>query len=306
MSVIKIPYLNPVRFFSQQTEDFFYNSLNSWEFKKGYVQKFQYEDIPGFQFIAPYYYAAGSGISILDVNGVVKQTWYFGAGAPLYGGYWQLSSAMVGFRTEGIFFLQVKLPNSVGSLCTFISEPIWIKETHPGTSAIIYGHDLNDFDCFFVDVNTYPVNHFKMMMRLECGVKLDGETPGGTYTMFQDLDLNPVMLNASPNTVFRFTFGDNTGLPNYMADKLNRILSLSDVTINGIGLARAEGAKLEASGRDQYYPLNSWTVDLVKKENLYSAEYDIQPNPPATQYITADSTLYTADNAVLTADQTHI
>lgn len=302
---IKIPYLNPIRFFSETTEDFFYNSLKDWEYKKGYCQKYCFGDNPGLQFITHYTGLwSGASIYLVDINNTTIDQWYLFNTESAYGGTIYRWFSGFGTYTEGVYFLRVKLANDTGALCSFLSEPILLAATHENTVKIIYKHDLNDFDClFFVLGGTYYPG---FMMRIEGGVKLDGVSPGGNYTMFQNLDLNPVMLNSTPNTVFRFTFGNNQGIPNYLADKLNRIFSLSTVTIDGVGYARAEGAKLEASGRDQVYPLNIWTVDLVQSENLYSAGYDIQPTPPATIYLTADSTLYTADNAVLTADQTHI
>jgi hypothetical protein len=195
---------------------------------------------------------------------------------------------------EGVYFLRLTIVDSSGS-ATLYSEPIYLCSSFANTVKLIYSHDENDFDYQFTSSNIYP-----SMLRVEGGMKSDGLAPGGKYTMFQDQDYNSVMLNSQPYNVEKWTFGPSYGMPNHMADLLNRIFALSDVTIDGVAYSRNEGAKLERAG-DTEYPLAGWSIDLVKTENPYSYAFQTAAIP-----LTADTIDYTADNALLTADQTEL
>ena len=299
---IKIPHLNPIRFFSDVTEDFFYNQLKDWEYRRGFIQKYQFGDVPGLQFIAPYTERLGGArIELLDRDQTYVMRWnlYLEDEIEVSGGYvYRWMNAFPTTVSEGVYYLKVYLPGYGGVTMHYLSEPIYLKSKHEETIEIYYKHDQNDFDCLFVSPTRSYYRWF--MLRIECGVKQDGFLPGGNYTMFQDMDLSPVLLNATPQDVYRFTFGDNIGIPNYMAGKINRLLCLCDVTIDGIYYERKEGATLEAQQRDPLYTLGTWTMDLVLKENLFSQIYD--GTHPLTLLFTADNNTITADNNLLTAD----
>ena len=273
---ITIPLLNPVRFFREDVGDFFYNFQKEWEYKANYCQKYQFGDTPVIQILTPFYQDYQSPDNEMDlVNslGVVVSTHTFECLMAAYGGFLIVMAAPIeSTLTEGIYYYRARLRGNSGPI-NFWSEPMYLKATHDDTVLIEYGHDLNDFDCIFKGTNeTPPVPLFQI--RVEGGLKQDGFVPGGKYTLFQDQDLSPVMLQGVPVNVYRFTFGNNRGIPNYMADKINRLFSLSNTFIDGLAYMRNEGAKLEPIERDPLYPLCSWVMDLALKENKYSDEYD--------------------------------
>lgn len=269
---ITIPFLNPVRFFAQTNGDFFYNLQKEWEYKAHYCQKYQIGDKPTFQILTPYG-SPYNQISLVDTNGNTISTDTLWPLMAAYGGHLCTSSSPIPTVSEGVYYFKMSLTGINGNVI-FWSEPIYIKTEHEDTILIEYGHDLNDFDCIFRgnNISTPPVPRFQI--RVEGGLRNDGFTPGGKYTLFQDQDLSPVMLQSIPTNAYRFTFGDNRGIPNYLADKINRIFALSDVSIDGVDYMRNEGAKLEPIERDSLYPLCPWVMELALKENLYSELYD--------------------------------
>ncbi len=295
----KISSLCPVRFHRIGVGDFAYNQIPTFEYSKGYNQIYFHGDRPVIQVLS-----SGScdmmQIMFVDINGNQVGGWAEWASDPVenyygYGVYeFKFSVPPATTIPAGIYFLKLIITDSIG-VATFYSEPISVQATTAGTLAIVYDHDENDFDRKF----TGPV--LPSMIRIEGGMKSDGLQPGGKFTMFQDIDFNSVMLNSQPYNVEKFTFGGSYGIPNHLADKLNRVFGLSDVTIDGVKYSRNEGAKLERSG-DADYPLAGWSLDLVKSENPYGETFTTIPIPDVP--FTADTTLFTADSGNETADQT--
>ncbi len=306
MSVIKIPALNPVKFHKDGTGDFFQNLIPFMEDQNArYCQKYQYGDLLYIQFLIQGASLVGGvyapTLKLIDNNQNVIYSFHVEATstAAVYVGY-SAYNVTENFPTvaEGVYFLKLacyvpKDPTGFDyAQMTFYSEPLYIKETHDHTVLVKYRLTYNDFDCIFTDELALH------NLRIEGGVRSEGFTPGGKYQMFTDLGYEPVMLQSTPYNVYKWSFGPGAGLPNWMADKLNRIFSCDEVTIDNVGYMRNESAKMEAS-RESGYPLGGWTIELIKTDKEYSEEFDLD-------YLTCDSTLYTCDSTLLTCDMTLI
>jgi hypothetical protein len=297
MNKYKFPYLNPIRFHQVNIGDFAYNQIPSFEYKRGYNQVYFHTDLPYIQILSevsnPF-----MKIEMLDVYGTVKWTWWPSNSGMTYDGWfvWHwISYFPYAIQTpSGIYVLKITISDSDGTKL-FYSEPINLVDSQENTLKLVYTHDQNEFDIRFLNTP------FSFMMRVEGGVKSDGIAPGGKFTMFQDLDYQSVMLQSQPFNVEKYTFGDSYGIPNWMADKINRIFGLTTVKINDIQYSRNEGAKIERVG-DSDYPLAGWTIDLVKTANPYSEQFEFASTLP----FTADTDNYTADSTNQTADQTLI
>jgi len=74
------------------------------------------------------------------------------------------------------------------------------------------------------------------------------------------------------------TFGDNYGIPNWLADRINRIFCCSDVLVQNRAVVKVSGAKLEKSFIDRY-PMGVWSLDVQDATNSYSDMYDFNTNP---------------------------
>jgi hypothetical protein len=73
-----------------------------------------------------------------------------------------------------------------------------------------------------------------------------------------------------------------------MIDIINRVLSCNLTSINGCGVVKNKGAKLEVVAQDKFYPYTSWVIELCKTENINSNELQI----------TGSTVLGFSDNAI--------
>lgn len=295
MNTYKMSALNPIRFHQVGVGDFAYNNIPSFEFLKGYNQVYFHGDTPWIQVLSSVN-TAEMYVQLVDINGDLIRD---------YGNMWKHGTKMGDWWLyywpyyfpftvdDGVYFLKITIVHTVGTVLLY-SEPIYICSDKENTVKIEYSNDVNDFDAIF----TAPEG-VTFMMRLEGGMKSDGFAPGGKYTIFQDLDYQAVMLESQPYNVEKWTFGPGNGIPNHIADKLNRIFSLNNVTIDGVQYVRNEGAKMERIGETNY-PLAGWAIDLIKSENPYSDSF----TKSNTQPFTADNDIVTADTTYYSADQT--
>lgn len=278
MNQYKLPFLNPIRFHQIGIGDFAYNNIPSFEYKRGYNQIYHFGDRPYIQILStainPF-----MKMDLIDLNGNISWTWLPWNTSIAYGSYF-LSVWHNYFPdtiAEGIYFLKLEISDADGSIF-FYSEPINLLTTSEDTVRIEYTHDQNEFDSIFVSLDN-PSYLMPFMLRIEGGMKSEGLLPGGKYTMFQDQDYQSIVLQSQPYNVEKFVFGPPYGMPNHLADKINRIFGLSNVKINGIGYSRNEGAKLERNG-EPGYPLAGWSLDLVKSLNPYSESFEVAPVIP--------------------------
>ena len=278
-SFVKIARINPYHFHKFGSGDFFYNQIPDFEKKIGYRQLAHWGGNIYFQFMClnsalTIGGSTGAYCRIVDNNGLTKHTLkiqrlqdlYTLDGYTVYAvtGNWPLADAGL---ADGTYFFKLTIPSSSGSYWIFYSEPFKVAESHDNSVVIEYDNDENDYDVIWTDVLSQ-----KMFIEVEGGVKSDDVTPGGKFTMYMDLGQRPTSLNNTPYNTYKFTFGDAYGLPNWMADKLNRALCCSEIYIDNIGYSRAENAKMERSGEENF-PLSAWTIDLIRSDGDSSIDY---------------------------------
>ena len=270
--LFKIPFLNPLQFRKIPDGKFACDLIPSFEQKSVYVQKFQRGDILRFQ------------VQLLKGN------WYSISYRILNEYFNQVSSytgGLIGSNEEydiwsvkdidnilnlpsGIYFLELQIVVIIEGANVnkqFITEPFEIVDELPDSLLIEYSHDGNEFDIAFYPTGN-PANRRFFQLRVEGGITSDGFSPASKDTFYIDQVRDVVMLNSIPFNVYKFTFGPGGGIPNWMADKINRILSLAYVEINGRQYVKNEGAKFEPI-REKGYPFAGWQIELVT-DNVYS------------------------------------
>ena len=75
------------------------------------------------------------------------------------------------------------------------------------------------------------------------------------------------IVDARPTAIEPLTVGDNFGIPNWLALKIDAITILSDFKIDGESFVRASGEKFEKV--DSTEGLQVWRINLQSKENNY-------------------------------------
>ena len=290
---VKIPDLNSFQFVNPETEEFYTDSLPDFLYKKTYLQKVQVCDPFRIQIQTTNVAMTTATAQLVDYWGKAYATWYFaymGFGSENYNGY--EASGNIPLLPDGIYVWKLWIPFGSYSL-TLYSEPVLVKSSHPNTVLIQYNNGvLHNYGMYFTNADNY---HY---LRIEGGVLPTGFGPSSKTTMYEDQNQKPVIIYSMPFNVYKFSFGPADGLPNWMADKLNRIFVLSSTYFDGVNYILNEGAKLERSG-DTLYDLAGWTVDFLLASNEMAELKKVEP-------ITFDLTRFHFDNSYITFDMTHI
>lgn len=164
---------------------------------------------------------------------------------------------------EGVYFLQLAYAYSEFEDYIFFSEAICVKTTHENSILINYFNDENDFDCAF-DTN------INFQFRVTGGFLKDGFSPASKDVVYKNQRYDNVQLSSLPYNVEKLTIGASEGIPNFIADIINRALSCSNFYVDGVRYVKNEGTKFERNGIDKYYPLAAWSIELIKSINEYS------------------------------------
>jgi hypothetical protein len=313
MMQVKTPKVNPVRFFQVGKDQEWTNSLPWWEYKTNYFQKWRETDTLCFQILYDNYPPAQINYKAVNVvTGVIEYEVDFNqiiAGTPYkFGEYFvgQYNQPILGpalWTENKLIQILLTIPSAEGNIY-FKSDYQYIyitahsDEVIDNTILIQAWYDLNDKDFIFTNANSG-----KPMIRIEGGFPSDGFNPGGKFTVFQDQDYRPEMLSGSIFNTERLVIGTAFGIPNWMVDKINRLITMDNLLVDGVEYVRNEGGKLERVYTDHIYPAAQWMVDLVLAGN---------PDSDENSYIagivpfTADTTLVSADDEEITIDQEYI
>ncbi len=102
---------------------------------------------------------------------------------------------------------------------------------------------------------------------LECGfIPSDYETKGQIED-FDGQDLFNKIVDARPQSTEKLTIGDNGGVPNWLAHKINVITMLSSVKIDGEEFVRVKDAQFEKE--DDREGMGVWKVEMQSKNEDY-------------------------------------
>ena len=276
---IKFPQGNPVKFVrGTNVQDLFWNQkVPFFETQDvDYTQKFQTSDYIQFQMIFRPDILATPNLAV-ELRSVDDNATY-GIFQPT-GVAWIYSSneMAVTFRLnlynptipDGEYYVYIYAPYVSGAnFDLYYSERLDIRTTHEGTMLLEYTNDGHDFDMFFFK-DFACVNPLWFQLRVEGGFRSDGFQPSSVDSAFLDQTHNATLLSSVPFDVQKLTFGDNTGIPDWMATRCNRILSCTDFKKDGVSYTKVDGAKLERMDLAQNHPRFSWKIDLIRSDNSY-------------------------------------
>lgn len=270
--------LNPVKFvdmeppisekyLSRHMDDFFYfETIKPWQQRRHYYQLFQTNDRIYLQFQSE---MTPITIKLIDADErvyitVVMEALAYDFDNPdlfLYEGSIGLGVA------PGLYFLKAECGeiDSEGNFpLTLLSEPIDIAIEHKHSLFLQYSHDEYYNDIAF-ETGIQPEIRLRATLRFK--------TPASKDTFFEDQPLNLKMLRSKPFRVYELRIGGACGIPDYLADMINRILGCSTLLIDGRAYTKSDGAKMEESAAPNY-PMRGWTVELRETENVVSKIFE--------------------------------
>lgn len=163
----------------------------------------------------------------------------------------------------------------------FQTEWIDLRTDHPDTFAFDYFDTSNKY-------NTYWGTTFRPRIRVEANfMPLD---PQSDFSSFVDEVKDNTPLNGRPWDKRVLILGSGSGIPDWMARKLNMALLLNRCAIEGDYWSRNGDAKLEPVKREGY-PMNYYTVEVAPQRSAYGLVYT--GTPAATEDVIA----YTLDGS---------
>lgn len=165
---------------------------------------------------------------------------------------------------------QVTITETIGEtiITTLYSNNFQVLENnHPdiaNTLLLSYTNKDNRKTDRHVWINPYtsPISQYTFMWRIEGGFKDSGRQFGVDSEQFTTTTRNTLDIYALDYQVRQLTMGLGEGVPIWYAELLNRILSLSNVTIDGTQMVRNEGEVPEIT------PIMEGTKSFIVTQNL--------------------------------------
>lgn len=287
---ITIPLLSPIRWVVKDLSiesgvqphfdtALFENQRLSFQENKRYFQKWQKSDTIATPITAN---IAPTAFVLVDCTGTTVKA---GTIATVASGFitapdvQYLLSIALSDVAEGFYWLKATF-GSGGSATVLLSEPLEVATTHKNTAVFNYGNDINEYGIVFRDGKTF---------NFRCEAVLQDFAPGSNEVVFEDQPANMVRLSSNPFRSFKLIIGNAHGVPDWVADKINRIFGCDTVLINGKQFVRPEGAKMDRNG-DRSYPMSGWSFD-VREAKARDSEV-IESNIPVDDQI---SVIYDLD-----------
>lgn len=272
-SRIIVPLLNPVKFIelepaifpkylSRHFDDFFFmETIKPYEQRVQFAQPWMNVDTIFLQFRSSY---DPMKITLLNYDEREFLSEYLTQGAADVDDasmhIYEAAIPLSGY-TEDIYFLRLDCgdPDGVGNFpLTLISEPLHISQIQKETLLLSYRHF--EFKGNVVFETGIPFN-----LRLKAALRF--KAPLSKDTFFEDQPLGMSMLESKPYRLYNLSIGGAKGIPDYMADMVNRILGCSELYIDGKPYAKSDGSKMEESTAPGY-PMRGWNVDIREAENV--------------------------------------
>jgi hypothetical protein len=276
---IIIPLLNPIKwhridpvdiskYVSTHMDDHSYlRTIKPWEQVREYGQPWQLSDTINQQFESSF---LTNTMSLCDQDGDEIYTEELDSirdnvddpNLKVYQPSWNFPDI-----AEGVYFLKMVCYGDVALAdysVTLISEPLIFLAKHKNSLLLEYTHYQFKDDVIF-ETGFSPSIRIRGTLRLKPLSSKD--------SFFEDQVLSMQTLDSKPYRLWEFLIGGASGIPDWLADRVGRILGCSSLLIDGKAYQRAsENARLEEKGVANY-PMRSYSIELREAENLFSKTF---------------------------------
>jgi hypothetical protein len=145
------------------------------------------------------------------------------------------------------------------------SNTLWIKDKHDHTLLVEYKHYRYFGEAYFE-------TGFSPSLRIYGTMKY--EKPSSKNVVYENQELDMTLLNAKPFNMWKLYVGGPEGVPDFVVFKMNHILCLSEVKVDGRKYVKAsDGANLEPK-EEENYPMRGWSIELRDMSNRMHRIYD--------------------------------
>lgn len=293
---IKFPFINPLQFYKQTPDtqdkyrsrhfDDFYvdDTILPWEQHVDWEQPWQLSDNLHLQLMSNY---GPINLRLYNDSDELIDTIAFSQGVPDYNDatlfIWEADVDMSGY-TPGCYYFTISFGNPIAIVLQ--SEMINLAAEIENTLLLEYEHFEFREDMIF-ETGIAP------KVRIPAVLKFKG--PASKNTLYEDQSLNQEVIRAENFRLWNLSIGTTFGVPDYFADKLDRILGCSSLLIDGKYYAKNDGS-ISPNEIDNY-PLRGWSIELREKLNRASRHYEDETaqNTTVSVLINVDSKGFGAD-----------
>ncbi len=265
---LKINYTAPAQYnMLHFDDDWAIKVIPQYYLQKPYAQKWQHDNIIYHQFQSQQdpirlevYNCKGERISGADQVATVVTT---SISTSIFNVY-QINQAL-NTLPSGYYFLVLKIGASDDP--QYISECIDLKTVHPDTRLFQYKNSYNRQSMIFE-------NNFEPEFRVEASI--EEFSPMCDDKIYIDQSRNAVTLSSFPYRAYDLKVGASYGIPDWIIDKLNRIMGNDSVKIDGKLYVKSDGAKWKPK-RETLYPWVGWSLDIQEAMNKSAIRFDEDP-----------------------------
>jgi hypothetical protein len=247
--------------FIHMDDDWFINRVQFWVFKNNYYQPWQQNDTIPLQCITGG--ATPFQVRLINTSGQTINTYAWtqvtttAIKSPNL--LWNLNIDLSAID-EGLYFLATV----DGTGAPIITEGIWVKPLWSRSLLFQYSNTENKQDMVFSE--GYAGN-----IRVEGWI--DGYEPGSKFSVYEDQPADLQMLNGIPFRTHKLQISAASGVPDWMIEKISRIMLLNDVSIDGLAFTQDDNAKWEMKSADSW-PKNWWTLQIREAKNRFGTTFD--------------------------------
>jgi hypothetical protein len=305
-NILYFPSLNPVRFYlpdpsspyhSRHLDDYeFFDTIQTWEEHRDYYQPWESADLIKLYLEADF---GPHNVNILDTDGNTVTTISFQQvkrnqdNPDLW--IWRLDIDVSALPHGGY---RLQLVSGIDDPLILQTNVLSICDFHANTLVLDYRNSQYHQGVFW-DTPYYP------SFRVEGGLQF--KSPASKDFLYEDQSLDETLLSSTPYRLFELIIGDSFGVPDYVIDLINRILSCDDVLIDGRSYTKSEGARWEVNEQDSV-PTRGWKIELRESITRPSAIYNNSDpqNARIAVLITADSKGFGRDTGGTTFEFTDV
>jgi hypothetical protein len=248
-------------------DDFSQNLIKNYQDKAYYSQKYTFKDNPVVQILSDFDDIAAELIALHTLE-VVDTFDVLETPSTITGHTFKLYEFECDFNTEGCYILKVSYVNEDEETIIYYSEPLEIKEIHPNTIRVDYTNSKNVSSMVF---NGGYIGIF----RVEADIV--AFKPASVDTIYIDQTYSATQLYGVAHRKFDLVLGSTllqyAGLPDWVIDKMNRILVFDNILFDGKKYCKDEGAQFEEQTLENY-PFTAQTISIVESDNKSQANFD--------------------------------
>jgi hypothetical protein len=172
----------------------------------------------------------------------------------------------------GRYYFKIKYKgNDDANNFYLISEPQEIVETLVPSILLKYSNSFNDFNTLF---KSTLIPTFSQLFYFRVEGRVYSAIEDGKFESYEDQVLDLTSLSAKPFTSYKFRFGLDYGIPEWVGHKVNMIRSHDKIYIDGIQFTFLDKIEKKES---KNYTRHSYEITARKTENEYVESFIICP-----------------------------